>query len=790
MHLEILGQKWSHSRLCVKNWRLSESESLRIDGVLAVCVLALLLVFEVQLNVALITTAFTGVQWIVGGRFVQRALPNLPLSPMVGRVLGLMLVYSFVTVGHFVGWVVVGSATAWLTVSVVLGTILGLLAISHSLPHRHQFARSGTGSDRDILLLVLGSLGFLLNDFGWVTPLVVVVALLVLWPASWRLQSRPVRMTLTVTALSLGTALSLSLRSNLWWFLTDDYWMFDALISSLRSVGPFAQYSTLGDLTWQYHIASYQYAAIIEQVSNAESLIVLSRVLPVIAALFASGATLAFLSRYTKLGCHGKALWLFGFAVTYRYTFQSPSYAVGFGLLISALYFWANRRHVTRLHNWILLIPSSISAAIATKFSNLYVLTALIGASAFSELLKGKPLLRFQKILPAILGLGLLCVALGSFASPRLRAELSSYEINGFGREFLGDYGAIGSRVTRHYALASILLSLVAPAVIALLVLRRHERPDLGELMFAGYSGVVLALIFGLLGGNLAGRYFVESALTVATLVAVIVASSSPFPLNTARILLLSLCAFFGIATVVSRPLINGPEEWETVLRAMVVNGSGLVAAPLLLFGLISVRVKTGRMRMMLVLALLSVLTINISADVAGLRDRESGDPLGDSVAEQNVARGSVVERTAAQWLRQNSSPSAVVASNYFCDECIGETWIDEDIDRFSRGLHPLQYEWGGANYVLPALSDRLFFIQGPRFLAGTSGLSPDSVARLRLSLEIANRPSVGAFAELRRRGISYFIVDKWAAATHAWRSFDRIAFENERFAIIDLTDD
>jgi hypothetical protein len=208
------------------------------------------------------------------------------------------------------------------------------------------------------------------------------------------------------------------------------------------------------------------------------------------------------------------------------------------------------------------------------------------------------------------------------------------------------------------------------------------------------------------------------------------------------------------------------------------------------MFAVILYVTKSERARSIASLALVGVLTMNFTADVTGLGSREVGDPLGTSQAEYDLARGSVAEQTVAYWLRTNSPRAALVASNYFCDACAGEDWIDEDIDRFSRDIQPLKYSWGGSNYVLPSLSERSFLIQGPRFLTGMGGLSEESERRLRLSLEFANQSSVRAYDELRERGVSFFVIDRSTSTSDSWREFGRVEFENERFSVVNLSID
>lgn len=767
-----------------------KAESWRLYGVLVGGIFGLMLLFETPPLVAAIATAFLTLQFVIGGRFLQRIWPAVSLGPVGRRVLGALLMYSLLTLGQFVGWAVFGFAYSWVLVALVVVPVFGTVAAAPRLAEQGAESRDDSSSWVDAAVLLVGALAFLLNDFGWITPLAIAIAVLAL-VVNFAGRSHPIAIgILAAVVVFVGVVLSLRARSGLWWFLTDDYWMFDALISSLKSVGPFAEYSTLGLSTWQYHVSSYQYAAFIEQLTNAQPQIILSRVMPVVSAVLASGATMGFLSRYTKLGRRWQLICIVIFALTYRYTFQSPSYAVGFAALIAAVLVWMNRHCMVRFRHWILVVPPVIAAAVATKFSNLFIVSALVVVSQVWSLMRKTESRRWERTSSSVFAIAMLGMAAVALVSPRLRAEFAYYDINGFGREFLGDHGAIRNRWWRHYALASVLLSLVVPVMFALASMRhRRDRGDDAEyLRIAGICAVVLSLSFGLLGGNANGRYFVESALTVGAMVAITVAVSRRWNLTLGRGILLLACAVMGVVSVRIRPIINGPSEWETALRAMVVNGSGLLVTPLVLLALLLYISKSARARSIASLALVGVLTMNFTADVAGLGSREVGAPLGASAAEYDLANGSVQERTVAEWLRANSPITALVGSNYFCDACKGESWIDEDIERFSRDIQPLKFGWGGSNYVLPSLSERSFFIQGPRFLTGMGGLSAESEKRLRLSLEFVNRPSLRVRDQLRERSVDYFVIDRSTATSDSWRDFGRVEFENERFSVVNLS--
>jgi len=752
-----------------------------------------MLLFETPAAVAAVATALLTLQCIVGGRFLDRIWPGVYLGPVGRRVLGALLVFALLTLGQFVGWAVLGFPYTWVLILLVVVPVFITAAASPRPTEERMESRDESGEWLDGAVLLFGALAFLLNDFGWITPLVVAAAIVALLAGFAGHLHRIAAGVSAAIVIVVGVVSSLRIRSELWWFLTDDYWMFDALISSLKSVGPFEEYSTLGHATWQYHVTAYQYAAFIEQLTNAQPMIILSRVVPVVSAVLASGAAMAFFSRYTKLGRRGQLACIVVSALTYRYTFQSPSYAIGFSLLIAVLLAWMNRHYINRLSSWMLTVPPLAAAAVATKFSNLFILAALFSSSLVADCKKfGKTDRKWFNGFSTILALFLVLFALASFANDRFSGLISASELNGFGKEFLGDFRAISSRVFRHYALGSVVVSLVVPASIAVAIAQSSSRAETDEKQLRQVTVVCIAtaLVFGIVSGNGDSRYFVDSATSLAAILALTLATRVRFTLTAARALIVLLFAIVGILSVAMRPLINGSSDTETALRAMTANGAGVIAIPLFVA---TVTVGMGRFektRQLFGMLLLGVIVMNFSADLVGLNRREVGTPLGSSVVEYELARGSADERGITSWLRVNTPSSSLIATNYFCDACIGDAWINEDFKEFDRGIWPLKFGWGGSNFVFPAQSERLFLLQGPRFVAGGRRLPKESEARLRLSLEFANRSSARAYDELRDRGVDYFVVDRRTATSDSWRSFGQVEFENERFSVVNLSKD
>ncbi len=160
-------------------------------------------------------------------------------------------------------------------------------------------------------------------------------------------------------------------------------------------------------------------------------------------------------------------------------------------------------------------------------------------------------------------------------------------------------------------------------------------------------------------------------------------------------------------------------------------------------------------------------------------------------------------------WIRENTQPETVLASNDFC--CFGSKWwssilenpqlhandadiewwkplvatdwgrqkIMGDADRafFTKSLSGVK--WGGKNYLVAAESRRRLLIQGLTFQTGSGGLpTEDQLHRMSLSLAFANEPTAGALEELKSYGVSGYVVNLELTNLRNWSTY---AFERFR---------
>lgn len=148
---------------------------------------------------------------------------------------------------------------------------------------------------------------------------------------------------------------------------------------------------------------------------------------------------------------------------------------------------------------------------------------------------------------------------------------------------------------------------------------------------------------------------------------------------------------------------------------------------------------------------------------------------------------------TLGNWVRKNLPAESVLASNSFC--CAGITWLPEAVtqirsvnDSFEDSKNS-EVAFGGANYLLPAVTQRNFLLAGPRFIVGGNS-NPETIARyLEISVMFGATGDPAFAAELRNAGVNNFVVDRLAMVSGKEPTFaEKVLFENERFLVLDLS--
>lgn len=138
------------------------------------------------------------------------------------------------------------------------------------------------------------------------------------------------------------------------------------------------------------------------------------------------------------------------------------------------------------------------------------------------------------------------------------------------------------------------------------------------------------------------------------------------------------------------------------------------------------------------------------------------------------------------RFVREFTPRNAIFASNNFC--CFGESWfLASELGDPSSRLD----DFGGANFQLPAETQRRFLVQGPLYTGAEhrdlKRLNDDERRRMLLSLSFANSPSMSDVVSLRSYGVEYFIVNLQLTEREDWSGFAVELFRNEQFVLLQL---
>jgi hypothetical protein len=138
--------------------------------------------------------------------------------------------------------------------------------------------------------------------------------------------------------------------------------------------------------------------------------------------------------------------------------------------------------------------------------------------------------------------------------------------------------------------------------------------------------------------------------------------------------------------------------------------------------------------------------------------------------------RGSIatdVDLTSLQWLRSNSDPSEMVATNRFL--CPGNDPCDFD----------------ESSFLISAVANRKVYIEGPRFVAGGRPYPSWMTERISASRSFAEAPSDQNFNKLRASGVSWFYLDTnflpadFNVNANPWQKWALIEYQSSNILIL-----
>lgn len=171
--------------------------------------------------------------------------------------------------------------------------------------------------------------------------------------------------------------------------------------------------------------------------------------------------------------------------------------------------------------------------------------------------------------------------------------------------------------------------------------------------------------------------------------------------------------------------------------------------------------------------------------------------------------------RAVGTYVRRNTQPDVVIATNDFC--CFGNQWwrdiannqeqhrektlrwwsslektqwwknLEEQYgaERLTRSLS--DNLWGGDNYLVAAETRRRVLIEGLKWIVMTGLPTADHVDRMTLSLDFANEPSSDVVEQLKRYGVSGYIVNLNLTSRRSWSEFADEIYRSGDFVYLAL---
>jgi hypothetical protein len=157
---------------------------------------------------------------------------------------------------------------------------------------------------------------------------------------------------------------------------------------------------------------------------------------------------------------------------------------------------------------------------------------------------------------------------------------------------------------------------------------------------------------------------------------------------------------------------------------------------------------------------------------------------------EAAVAIGTPDQIDVGIWIREHLPESAVLASNYFCENaCRGANWFEEDFRLLDETYNfpPSPNGYGSFDMILPLYAERRFLIQGSRFLL-VNGMDRNEIrSRMSATLQFANKPSPNSLATISDAGVQYFVIDRKATDQESWEAFAKELYRNSTFIVLEL---
>ncbi len=272
-------------------------------------------------------------------------------------------------------------------------------------------------------------------------------------------------------------------------------------------------------------------------------------------------------------------------------------------------------------------------------------------------------------------------------------------------------------------------------------------------------------LRFLLVGGS-AELYFFDMTLFAGAILGAIAISSTfrslsfrDFLALTVLLIVTSTACYVELNYHVVQKVVN-LESTDVLLPALMAVLLGLVGR------ILRYRIELFKRTGFWFLALLGATSVSIPSFIDQITRPES------FAGANQVA--SVETINALTWLRKNSPPRAVVATNRYL--CPPQELCDFDDSR----------------YLVSAIGRRRVLVEGPRFVIGGRPFPQWMNDRIAISIRFSQSPNSDDLLQLRKYGVSWIVIDesflKNGVLTDSdWTNFGTVRYHKDGIAIIEL---
>jgi len=196
---------------------------------------------------------------------------------------------------------------------------------------------------------------------------------------------------------------------------------------------------------------------------------------------------------------------------------------------------------------------------------------------------------------------------------------------------------------------------------------------------------------------------------------------------------------------------------------------------------------KSGIASLLLVIAFLAGSSIKEYRLIESLGTERYTEEVNGSGYPSLRAFGGADLVSLGRFVRENTSPETVLASNYFC--CYGSEWWKTQISagpkvRY-RSVFEIFQQWGGADFRLVAETRRRFSVQGNFHISGFP--NSEQIDRMNLVLDFATSPTQELVRRLKSSGVSGYVVYLPNTPLRDWSEFAVERFRSGNFVFLEF---